>query len=183
MIDSQQASAALNDINDIVHRLRQSQIYQTASLIIIMWGVLVFLGYIANYTWPPQGYAIWAVVDLVGIAGSIAIATFSGTGPGAGAFAIRLLMAFLLFIAFGIFCSVVLGHFGPRQMLVFWPVFTMLFYALAGLWFGYAFIVIALGSSALIVTAYFYAGPALLLWMALVHGGALVLGGLWMRRI
>ncbi|HBY32089.1 MAG TPA: hypothetical protein DEH75_37005 [Bradyrhizobium sp.] len=92
-------------------------------------------------------------------------------------------MAFLLFIAFGIFYSAVLGHFGPRQMLVFWPLFTMLFYALAGLWFGYAFIVIALGSSALIVTAYFHAGPALLLWMAVVHGGALILGGLWMRRI
>ena len=41
----------------------------------------------------------------------------------------------------------------------------------------------ALGSSALIVTAYFHAGPALLLWMAVVHGGALILGGLWMRRI
>lgn len=183
MIDSQQASAALNDINDVVHRVRQSRIYQTASLIIIMWGVLVFAGYITNYTWPPQGHTIWAVVDLIGIAGSIAIAAFSGVGPGAGAFALRLLVAFLLFIAFGIFYSAVLGHFGPRQMLVFWPLFTMLFYALAGLWFGYAFIVIALGSSALIVTAYFHAGPALLLWMAVVHGGALILGGLWMRRI
>lgn len=183
MIDSQQASAALNDINDVVHRVRQSRIYQNASLIIILWGALVFVGYLANYAWPPQGYTIWAIVDLIGIAGSIAIAAFSGVGPGAGAFAIRLLVAFLLFGAFGIFCSVVLGHFGPRQMLVFWPLFTMLFYALAGLWFGYAFIVIALCSSALIVTAYFHAGPALLLWMAVVHGGALILGGLWMRRI
>ena len=122
MIDSQQASAALNDINDVVHRVRQSRIYQTASLIIIMWGVLVFAGYIANYTWPPQGHTIWAVVDLIGIAGSIAIAAFSGVGPGAGAFALRLLVAFLLFIAFGIFYSAVLGHFGPRQMLVFWQI-------------------------------------------------------------
>jgi hypothetical protein len=78
-----------------VHRVRQSRIYQTASLIIIMWGVLVFAGYIANYTWPPQGHTIWAVVDLIGIAGSIAIAAFSGVGPGAGAFALRLLVAFL----------------------------------------------------------------------------------------
>ncbi|KIU49200.1 MULTISPECIES: hypothetical protein [Bradyrhizobium] len=183
MIDSQQASAALNDINDVVQRVRQSRIYHNASLIIIMWGVLVFVGYLANHTWPPQGYTIWAVVDLIGIAGSIAVAAFSGFGPGAGVFALRLLVAFLLFIAFGIFCSAVLGHFGPRQMLVFWPLFTLLFYALAGLWFGYAFIVIALCSSALIVTAYFHAGPALLLWMAVAHGGALILGGLWMRRI
>ncbi|MFB9262949.1 hypothetical protein ACFFWD_07150 [Bradyrhizobium erythrophlei] len=145
---------------------------------------MAFLGYIANYTGPWRGYGIWLVIDLVGIAGSVGIASFSGVGPGARAFAIRLAMAFLLFIAFGIFCSVVLGHFGPRQTLVFWPVFSMLFYALAGLWFGYAFIVIALCTSALIVTGYFYAaGPALLLWMAVVHGGALLLGGLWMRRI
>jgi len=59
----------------------------------------------------------------------------------------------------------------------------MLFYALAGIWFGYAFIVIAACTTALTLISYAYAGPAFLLWMAVVHGGGLVLGGLWMRRI
>ena len=67
MIDSQQASAALEDINDMVQRVRQSRIYQIASLIIILWGVLLFAAYIAAYTWPRQGYVIWTVFNLLGI--------------------------------------------------------------------------------------------------------------------
>ena len=41
MIDSKEAAAALSDIDDIVRRVRQSQIYNLASLIMIWWGVLV----------------------------------------------------------------------------------------------------------------------------------------------
>ena len=58
----------------------------------------------------------------------------------------------------------------------------MLFYALAGLWFGCAFIVIAVCTSALILIGYYYVGAAFLLRMAVAHGGGFVLDGLWMRR-
>ena len=37
-----------------------------------------------------------------------------------------MLVAFLLFLAFGIFVSVWLGHFTPRQMGTFWPIYFML---------------------------------------------------------
>jgi hypothetical protein len=182
MIDSQQASAALNDINDVVRRVRQSQIYRLASVIITMWGVLVFAAYIANYTWPRQGYTIWTTINLAGLALSIAIGVFSNVRSGARAFPVRSLIAYLLIGAFGAFCSVVLGHFGPRQIIVFWALYGMLFYALAGLWLGYAFIVIAVCTTASTLIGYYYIGPAFLLWMAVVHGGGLILGGLWMRR-
>jgi hypothetical protein len=183
MIDSQQASAALNDINDVVRRVRQSQIYQTASLVVMMWGVLVFAAYIATYMWPPQGYTIWTVIDLVGLVVTVAIGVVSNVRSGRSAFPTRSLITFLLIIAFGVFCSILLGHFGPRQLIVFWALYGMLFYAIAGLWFGYAFIVIAVCTSALTLIGYYYSGAAFLLWMAVAHGGGLVFGGLWMRRI
>lgn len=183
MIDSRQASAALDDINDVVRRVRQSQIYQTASLIITVWGVVLIAAYVANYTWPRQGYPIWTAANLIGLALSIAIGVLKNVRSGARAFPIRSLITFLLIGAFGVFCTVVLGHFGPRQMIVFWVLYGMLFYAMAGLWFGYAFIVIAVCTTALTLIGYYYIGPAFLLWMAAVHGGGLVLGGLWMRRI
>ena len=54
---------------------------------------------------------------------------------------------------------------------------------IAGLWFGRAFVAIGLGVTALTLIGYFFvAGAAFLPWMALVNGGGLVLGGLWMRR-
>lgn len=182
MIDSQQASAALEDINDVVRRVRQSRIYQTSSLIITIWGVLVCAAYIANYIWARQGYTIWTVTNLLGLAVTIAVVFVSNRRSGTRAFPIRSLITFVLIGAFGVFCTVVLGHFGPRQMIVFWVLYGMLFYAMAGLWFGYAFIVIAVCTTALTLVGYYYIGPAFLLWMAVVHGGGLVLGGLWMRR-
>jgi hypothetical protein len=183
MIDSQQASAALDDINDVVQRVRQSRIYQIASLIVVMWGVLVFAAYIAIYIWPRQGYMIWTIINLLGLVISVTMGVFINRRSGTPRFPIRALTTFLLIVAFGVFCSFVLGHFGSRQMTVFWALYGMLFYAIAGLWFGYAFIVIAMCTTALTLIGYYYAGAAFLLWMAVAHGGGLIVGGLWMRRI
>ncbi|MGY4500759.1 hypothetical protein ACVWYH_004690 [Bradyrhizobium sp. GM24.11] len=76
MIDSQQASAALDDINDVVQRVRQSRIYQFASVIVVTWGVLLFAAYIANYAWPRQGYTIWTATNLLGLAVSVTMGVF-----------------------------------------------------------------------------------------------------------
>jgi hypothetical protein len=51
-IESQEAAAALNDIEQIVRRVRQSTVYNLASLMLIMWGALVFSGNIASHLWP-----------------------------------------------------------------------------------------------------------------------------------
>jgi hypothetical protein len=60
--------------------------------------------------------------------------------------------------------------------------YFMLFYTIAGLWVGYAFVAIGVGITVLTLIGYFYIGEAFPLWMALVNGGGLILGGLWMRR-
>jgi hypothetical protein len=183
MIDSQQASAALDDIDDVVRRVRQSRIYEIASIIITLWGVLVLAGYVANYVWPRHGYTIWTAVDLGGLVISSAVGFFINRRSGAGNFPIRSTISFLLIGVFGLYCTLLLGQFGPRQMIVFWTLYGMMFYAIAGVWFGYAFIVIAACTTALTLISYCYAGPAFLLWMAVAHGGGLIVGGLWMRRI
>jgi len=182
MIDSQQATEALTEINEIVRRVRQSRIYNLASLMMITWGALVFAGNIATFLWPRYADYAWLAVYVAGIAGSFAISSLDYARTGVRTANIRMLVAFLLFIAFGFFCSRVLGHFTPRQLGAFWPVYFMLFYTIAGLWFGHAFVAIGLGISALTLIGYFYVGAAFLLWMAVVNGGGLILGGLWMRR-
>jgi hypothetical protein len=181
-IDAKDAASALNDIEHIARRVRQSRLYDLASLMAIMWGVLVFAGNIATWAWPRYGGYIWSCVNVLGVAGSAMISAFGHQRTGVRALDLRMLAAFLLFFAFGIFCSSVLGHFTPRQMGTFWPIYFMLFYTLAGLWVGYAFVAIGLGVTALTLIGYFYIGEAFPLWMAVVNGGGLILGGLWMRR-
>jgi hypothetical protein len=181
-IDAREAAQALSDISDIVRRVRQSRTYDVASQMIILWGVLVLAGNLANYIWPRQAGFIWLGVNLLGVVGSVAIAFNFARRKGGQRVGVRILVAFVMIFAFGILCTCVLGHFGPREMATFWPIYSMLFYCIAGLWFGYAFLALGLGISALVLTGYlFITGDAFLLWMAAVNGGGLILSGLWMR--
>ncbi|MET4221259.1 hypothetical protein ACVWWG_004180 [Bradyrhizobium sp. LB7.2] len=184
MIDSKEASAALADIDDIVQRVKQSQLYELAGLAVVWWGILVFAGNLVTWLWPIYAIYAWVAVDVVGVVGLVALRLLNPPRHAHGrGFEIRLLLLFVLFFAFGYLCTSVIGHFGPRQLGTFWPLYFMLFYALAGLWFGYAFIAIGLGIAALTLIGFFYIGEAFPLWMAFVNGGGLILGGLWMRRI
>jgi hypothetical protein len=179
-IDPREAASALSDIDAIVRRVRQSRIYDLASLMLIMWGTLTFTGYLVTYLSPRSAGYGWAAVYIVGIAGTIAISTSNRLRTGIRTFDFRMFVAFVLFVAFGMFCGW-LGHFTPRQLGTFWPIYFMLVYTIAGLWIGQAFVAIGLGIIALTLVGYFLIGE-FDLWMAFVNGGGLVLGGLWMRR-
>ena len=182
-IGAKEAAQALNDIEQIVQRVRRSRTYDVASRIMILSGALVFAGNLATYGWPHYGPFIWISVNVLGALGSIAIIVFQLPKAHGRGFDFRMAMALLLFFAFGLLCSTVLGHFGPREMGAFWPIYFMLMYCLAGLWFGHAFVAIGLCIAILTLIGYFFvAGAAFLLWMAAVNGGGLILGGLWMRR-
>jgi hypothetical protein len=182
MIDSREASEALTEINEIARRVRQSTIYNLASLMIVMWGVLTLAGYLVSWLSPRNAGYAWLAVYVAGFGGSFAISAFEHARTRIRTFDLRMLAACLLYIAFGIFSSVWLGHFTPRQMGTFWPIYFMLVYTIAGLWVGRAFVVIGLSIITLTLTGYFFVGGAFDLWMAFVNGGGLVIGGLWMRR-
>lgn len=181
-IDRKQAAEALSDIEAIARRVRQSQFYRTSSLLLVMWGVLVAIGYLISYAMPHStGYA-WVTVYVAGIAGSFVVSAFEYARSRVRAFDGRMLAAFALFVGFGLLWTQGLAHFTPRQLSAFWPTYFMLAYGIAGVWIGPAFIVIAASIVALTLAGYAWSGPWFDLWMALVNGGGLILGGLWMRR-
>ena len=82
-------------------------------------------------------------------------------GVGGGGRIWRALGAFALFYGFGFIWSGLIGHFGPREMAVFWRSLFLFGYCLAGLWF---------------------AGAIFWPLIALVTGFGYILCGLWMRR-
>jgi len=183
-IGPQEAVEALNDIEHIVQRVRQSRIYDISSQIMIAAGVLVAAGNLANFVVPRYAGFIWVAVNVLTVASAAALSTMGAKMPGVQTFDFRVLGAFVLFYGFGILSTVVLGHFGPRELGAFWSIYFMLFYCLAGLWFGRAFTAMGLAIIVLTLIGYFFVeGAAFLLWMAAVNGGGLILSGLWMRRI
>lgn len=181
-IDSKEASAALSDIAAISRRVRQSRLYRLTSLMLILWGAVVAAGYVASYLWPAWAARAWLAIYAAGIAGSFALSAADYARIGVRTFDLRMFLAFVLFVGFGLLWTVGLAQLTPRQLGAFWPSYFMLVYSLVGLWMGAAFVAIGLTITALTLLGYFYAGPWFDLWMAVVNGGGLVLGGLWMRR-
>lgn len=181
MIDRSEASAALAEIDDMVRRVRQSRIYDLSSRMMAVWGVLVFAGYLVTWLAPRHASIGWIAVYAAGIAGTAWLGFAGRRQSGMRTFDLRTWLAVAMLLAFGIFCCW-LGQFGPRQIGAFWPVYFMTMYAIAGLWFGHAFIAIGVAVIALTLVGYFWLGNAFDLWMAFVNGGGLFLGGLWMRR-
>ena len=182
MMDRNQASSALADVTDIARRVRQSMFYRHASSMLILWGALTFMGYAAAFAMPSVAGTSWVVLVAAGIAGSIATGIANRRHAGVNNFDARTSAAFLLFIAFGFIWSVGVAQFTPRQIGAFWASYFMLAYTLAGLWLGRAFVAIGLGVTALTLVGYVFAGPWFNLWMAVVYGGGLLLGGFWMRH-
>jgi hypothetical protein len=182
MIDSHQASSALADITDIARRVRQSRFYRHASSMLMLWGALTFAGYVLSFGVPSLAIYGWVAVFIAGVAGSVLIGVLSRKREGVNTFDARATAAIVVFIVFGAIWSVGVGHFTPRQLAAFWPTYFMVPYIIVGLWLGSALVLIGTAIIALTLIGYFYAGPWFELWMALVNGGGLLLGGFWMRR-
>ena len=182
MMDSKEATAALDEIEAIARRVRQSKYYRTASMILVLWGVLTAVGNIVTFVVPVLATFAWAAVYVLGTAGTLIAAGWRNSRAASRTFDMRMLAAYLMFFAFGFLWTVGLVHLPPRLLDVFWPSYFMLAYAIAGLWLGMAFFAIGVAIAVLTLAGYFWAGPWFDLWMAVVNGGGLVLGGLWMRR-
>ncbi len=182
MIDRNEAAAALHDIEDIAERVRRSRVYQVASLIMMLWGVLTFGGYLAQHWWPRSSNLTWFGINIVGLAGSFALGILKKP-PGVSHRndVWRVGLAFVMLVCFGLFWANV-GHFSGRQMSAFWPTYYMMGYAITGLWLGPAFVVIGFSIIALTLIGYFFSGPWFDIWMAFVNGGGLLIAGAWMRR-
>ena len=179
-IGSDEAAAMLADVEGVVARVKQSRLYRNAALIIILWGAVDLVRDLLIAVEPAWFAPRWFLADAVGVVGTIALLRF-GPAPG-GRFPLRILAAFALFYAFGWIWSQLLGQFGPREEMAFWPTLFLFGYTLIGLWFGLAFSAIGLGLTALIVVGYVWSGDAFLLWQAFVTGFGFMLCGLWMRR-
>jgi hypothetical protein len=176
-----EAAAALEDIEHIVKRVKQSAIYRYASVLLIAWGVLVMLGYAGSYAWPGSASTIWLTLDAAGLAVMIAFALYARKQR-RREINLGFVRALLLFYGFGLLWSAVLGKFGPREMSAFWTTFFMFGYSIGGIWFGRGFTILGLAITGLTVAGYLWVGSAFDLYMAAVNGGGLIVCGLWMRR-
>jgi hypothetical protein len=178
-IDAKSAEASLADIDVIVARLNQSSFYRGASILLIIWGALVTIGNVATFLAPHEARVIWVTINSLGLIATIATGwQYRRKGTD---FDWRIVIALVLFFAFGAACSR-MGHFGPRELNAFWPILFMFGYALAGLWLGRIFTFLGVVIAALTFVGYLSIERWFELYLAVVDGGGLILAGFWMRR-
>lgn len=183
-MDRENAAAFLLDVAQAERRTSQALVYGRSGSTLILWGVATAAAYSATQFQPDWAGYIWPIVWCAGFVGTFVLLSRgkSNAHGGARALQARLLAAQAALFAFGFATIALLGPLDARQMDAFWPLLFMLGYVLAGLWVGRFFIVCGLAIGALTLTGYWLSGPWFSLWMAVVNGGALIVGGLWLKR-
>ena len=183
-IDPNDARASLSDIAAVERRTYQTLTYDHSSFQFILWGALVFCGYLWTFLEPRHGIIGWTAVAVAGVSGSFALRrlrrNLSSRDSKLGA---RLGYGQLALIGFGLVLVSLLSPLGDRQIEAFWPTLVMFCHVLAGIWLGRFFIFTGLAVTALIVVGYVWIDPWYPLWLAISVGGGLIASGLWLRRM
>ena len=183
-IDPHEADALLKGVEGVEKRTREFVVYTRAGDYMILWGVLWALGYAFGDALSPYTHAYWLTLDAIGIAGTCLLIwrTARCIEPGRRrVIVVRPLIAVLVMMGFGMLW-VWLAHFGGREQSAFWPTLCGALLFCFGLWAGRTLSIAAAAVIALTMAGYFWAGPWFDLWLAVTTGGALILGGLWLRR-
>ena len=194
-ISREDAKESLEQIQSIISRTRKIIASGSVSPLLIVWGAVWVVGYLAMYIFTPRPAEppkypnfsliltiIWAVLILVGIAtsfifGAIKSPTKSPHNKRFGFF------WFFLFIFADIYL-VLLWPWNNYQMHAFVAVLVMFAYVIMGLWFDRFLLWLGLATTALIVVGFylFLFQPAFWLWMAAMGGGTLLVTGLYIRK-
>jgi len=181
-LDPKEAAASLDDIASVERRTRETLFYAGSSSILILWGVLSVIGNLVTWLAPRWATTAWVAIDVAGAAASFAILWWQLPADRRRETALRWAATYIALFGFGAAVMAEFWPVAPRQLDAFWPTLVYFGYVLAGIWIGRFFLYVGVGAIALILIGFFWLGPWFLPWMAVVLGGGLVAGGLWLRR-
>lgn len=181
-IQREEAASALNNVENAGRQSARAYRYQQASPHFFLWGAIWVVGYGATYG-GLRPVMVWPALVVLGILGSFWLGWRTGA-KSSRAYAWRYVTTVL---AAFLFIEALLTILPPKsglQVDALFPLLVALAYAILGVWTGGTRIAwLGLALAALTVGAYFWLPQYFLLWMAAVGGGALILGGVWLRRV
>jgi hypothetical protein len=181
-LSREEAANALRDISKTEDRSSAAYGYSQTSPHLILWGFVWLAGYgamAAHVTWP----YLWLVLSAVGTVSSFWIGARMARARG-GQSNWR---GFATFVAIFLFIAALFAILPPQsgeQIGALFPILVALFYALVGIW-GRAPRMIVTGAALAVLTmfGFFELHAQFALWMTVVGGGGLILGGLWLRSV
>ncbi len=180
-IDADEAAGALRRIAETEQRTREAVYYAGGSTILVLWGITWVVGYTITCFSRRQANLARAINALA--ASGMMLLGYARSRARPARWDRRATYAFLIVLAFGLFTEWLLGNGRWREISLFWPVLAMTGYIITGLWLGRFYVLCGSVVILLSLAGYFSSGPWFSLWMAILGGGSLILGGLWQRRV
>ena len=179
-VSKSDAADTLRDIDQTQERSARLYGYRMASPHLIVWGVIWAIGYTASYA-RPQWQAVWPLLIVIGMVASF---WFGSRAKPEAAVKFHWRYA-ATFAAIAVFISAVFAILPPvtgAQTGAFFPILVGFFYTLVGIWSrGARMLITGVALVALTLFGFFYLPQYFALWMAIVGGGGLVLGGIWLK--
>jgi len=189
-IDQNEAAVALATIDAASARSSQLQRYRRFAPYLILWGSIWLLANTVSDLAPAQSGTAWLALSLLGTAASFWLGARQGAAVAErGATRTRQqqswrwLLCFLVIVAFQIAVLAVLPALDARQQDTFISMFWTFLYMGVGAWLGWRLFTIGLAATLLILLGYYGVHSHYFLYMGCVSGGALIAGGLWLRRL
>jgi hypothetical protein len=189
-IGKDEAALALAAIDNAGARSAQLQRYRRFAPFLILWGVIWLLANSASDLAPVHSGVVWPTLTLLGAAASFWLgrrqhaATSASKIPGTRLDqGWRWLLCFVVMIAFQVAAIAVLPPADDRQQDTFFSMFWTFLYMAVGAWTGWRLFAVGLGATLLILLGYYDVHSHYFLYMGCVSGGALIAGGLWLRRL
>lgn len=189
-IQKSEATVALMAIDAAGARSAQLQRYRRFAPFLILWGAIWLLANGVSELAPYHSGTAWLSLSLLGAVVSYWIgrrqhAAFDldsavGERSGQGG---RWALCFLVVGAFLATAIAVLSPADARQEDTFVSMFWTFLYMAIGAWAGWRLFTIGLVATLLILLGYYGVHSHYFLYMGCVSGGALIAGGLWLRRL
>jgi hypothetical protein len=177
-----EAQAALRDISQAEQASAKIYRYRHASPHLFLWGIIWALGYGACYA-DPQWGEFWPALALLGTIASFWIG-WKTKPEQPSRYDWRYVATALAVLASIGAIFAVMPPQNSAQLGAFFPILVALLYALIGIWSrGARLVITAIAVAALTLAGYFFLPQYFMLWMAAVGGGALILGGAWLRSV
>lgn len=174
------ALAALHDVERAEARSLDARVYRTSGIQLVGWGVVWLIGYGLTGLRPNWADIVWPVLILAGVLFSFAVVRLrGGKGRSAGwRWAVNALSIVLFFGG----SYAVFGVTSPAAEAAFPALVLAFVYAVVSGARFTRFLLIAAALFALTLIGFVYLRAVLDYWLAVVGGGALVLGGAWLMR-